>query len=86
MKYQTQEEFEAAFAGKIVNFKEARYILPAGWEGKVTASLLNYDDDNSTIFAIVGKDYTPENPCWITWHLADDELDKFLENLEILCN
>lgn len=69
-----QEGFANKWHNKIV-VPNGKYQIPQK-EYIVTAALLDYGAENGvTIFAIMAKDYTPENKQWITFHLNNQEVE-----------
>lgn len=85
MKYDNQEQLENAYHHKEVRYKDTKFGFPKGFIGKVTACLFKYEDGDTTIMAVMGRDYKlPENPCWCTYKLSEKELDEFTDNLELV--
>lgn len=78
-----QTEFEQKFLNKIVKPSGKYYQLPIK-EYIVTAALLNYENNDITIFAIKALDYNLDNKHWFTIKIAKSEFDKCMSDFEII--
>ena len=78
------DEFAGKWLNKLVKYKGTYYKIPLDVTYKVTAALLNHDDDNLTIFAIMSEKWNPPaNIDWFTIRMNNEEL-KDLDNFEVI--
>jgi len=78
-----EEEFESKWLGKTVRPKGRYYKIPIK-DYIVTASLLGYDPDGSTIISIMATDYSSENKHFFTIRIAQCDLEEHLDDFEII--
>lgn len=71
-------DFETKWQTKIVRptaYGLAVYSWLPNKEYKVTASLLDWEDDGkTTIFAVLALDYNLDNKHWFTFHFTQDQV------------
>lgn len=78
------DEFAGKWLNKFVKYKGTYYNIPIDVTYKVTAALLNYEDNGNTIFAIMSEKWNPpSNVDWFTIKMTDEEL-KDLDNFEVI--
>lgn len=77
------DEFAEKWLNKLVRYKGSVWKIP-DVTYKVTAALYKYEDDGTTVFAIMSEHWKPPvNIDWFTFKLTDGELDE-LNSFEVL--
>ena len=81
MKYWDKPEVKA-FEEKFYH-KRVR-IISSGIEGTVTAAMFEYEEDGTTILALLGDNYSAKNPCWYTCRISKENFEEEIKNFEII--
>lgn len=78
----TQEQFENQWLNKKVR-NLGYYQIPDDIY-LVTAALLDYQENDITIFAIMSDQYTTENKRWYTIEVGKNEIEDLKNRFEVL--